>query len=188
MIKYYPESRATIAAATGYAELDFCAMRDASENPLTASTYPKIPAYDTATTGSFDTATQTNAGTTTNIWWLKWTVPQDYLSASDLTLKIDGKYVLGGDAVMVAATIDAEVFPYDSTNGDYSNTDICATAANTLATSFGTESFTLTGTSVTPGTTLLIRLTSVIQITSAGGAGTGYDTFNFARVEYSKRI
>lgn len=160
-------------------------MRDSAEIPLTSATYPKVPTYDTGVTSGFDLQTQTNAGTTTNIWWLIWLIPATYLAATDLTLKIDGKYTLGGDAVKVASTIDLEAFPYDATNGDYSNTDICATVAQALTTAFATLSFTLTGSAQTPGVSLLLRFTSVIQITSAGGAGTGYDTVNFPRIAFT---
>lgn len=185
-IRFIPKSRLGDLTETLILPLLWGDMRDDAENPLTAATFPKVPTYDTVVTGSFDCNTQTNTGTTTDVWWLIVTILRTYLSVTDMTLKIDGKYVLGGDSVVVAATIDCEVFPYDSTNGDFSNADICS-AINSLANAFGTESFTLTGTTLTPLIPMLIRFTSVINITSAGGAGTAYNTFNFPRLEFSGR-
>ncbi len=184
-IEYIPGRRTPQGGETLYLPLEWGNMRDASENPLSATTYPKVPVYDTAVTGTFDCATQTGTGTTANIWWVVITVPKTYVAASNLTLKIDGEYVFTGDSVAVAITVDVEAFPYDSTNGDFSNTDICATAAQTLTSAFGTKSFTLTGTTITVGTQILLRFTSSIQITSGGGAGTGKNTFNFPRIEYT---
>lgn len=185
MIRFIPKSRIGDLTETLILPLPWGDMRDDAENPLTAATFPKIPPYDTQATGSFDCNTQTGTGTTADIWWLLVVLPRTYLAVTDLTVKFDDKYTLGGDAVLVAATLDVEAFPYDSTNGDFSNTDICATAAQSIATSFATDSFTLTGTTLTPLTTILIRFTSSIQITSGGGAGTGVNTFNFPRIEFS---
>lgn len=162
-------------------------MREAAENPLIAATYPGIPTYDTAANLLFALQLRTNTGSHTNLWWLVVVLPRTYLAATDLTLKIDGLYVLGGDGVKVASTIDVEAFPYDSVNGDFSNADICATAATTLTNAVSTLSFTLTGATLTPLTPILIRFTSVINITSAGGAGTGQNSINFPRIEFSGR-
>lgn len=185
-IRHIPESRIYgQSGETLVLPLEWGRMYDDAENPLSGSTLPIVPAYDTAVDVDFDCDTQTNDGTKTDIWWTIIVLPTTYVDATSPTVNIDGKYTLGGDAVLVTSTIDVEAFPYDSTNGDYSNTDICATAAQDLATSIATETFTLTGTSLTDGTSILIRFTSVIQITSAGGAGTGMNSFNFARVEYT---
>jgi len=187
MITFTPWRRKLAGYGTAYLPLPWGDMRDASENPLTAATYPSVIPYDTQATGNPLCELQSNTGTKTNIWWIIVTIPYSYVAASNLTLKFDGSYTLGGDGVLVASTLDVEAFPYDSTNGDFSNADICATVAQSLATSFATKSFTLTGTTVTPGIYILIRFTSVVQITSAGGAGTGRNGFNFPRVEYRAR-
>ena len=186
-VTYIPRSRTYggFKAETLVLPLSWGNMWDDAEACLAAGTLPIVPAYDTGVADDFHCDTQTNDGTKTDIWWTIIVTPSTYFAATNLTLKVDGMYALGGDAVMVAATLDAEAFPYDSTNGDYSNTDICATAAQDLATSYATESFTLTGTTVTAGLSILIRLTSVIQITSAGGAGTGMNSFNFPRLEFT---
>ena len=150
--------------------LSWGGMFSAGEVPLSGATIPAIPAYDTAVTVYPLCTTQTGTGTSTDIWWTIVILPSIYLAAIDLTLMMDGIYLLTGDAVLVAATLDLEAFPYDSVNGDFSNTDINATAAQALATAFATESFTLTGTNLTAGQPILLRFTSVINITSAGAA------------------
>lgn len=184
-ITYTPAARAPGIQETLLIPLEWGCMWDDAEAPLGTATLPLVPAYDTGVAVDFDCDTQTNDGTKTDIWWTIITVPENYIDATNLTVKLDGKYTLGGDGVSVAHTLDVEAFPYDSTNGDYSNSDICATGAQALATSIATESFTLTGTTITAATTILIRFTSVNQITSSGGSGTGMNSFNFPRVEYT---
>lgn len=183
-IHYYGRN---VGLVTDYLPLQWGDMWTSAELTLGAATNPLIPTYDTAATGDFDCAVQTGAGTLAHVWWTVVRIPGSYVAASNLTLKIDDIYTLGGDAVLVAATIDAEVFNYDSTNGDFSNADICATAAQSIANAYATDSFTLTGTNLTAGGELLVRFTSSIQITSAGAGGTGNNSFNNPRIEYSAR-
>lgn len=186
-IRYYPDARLRRKSETLYLPLSWGEMYADGETQLSGTTLPIIPAYDTAVDVDFDCDTQTNDGTKTDIWWTIVRLPKTYIAGSNLTLKFDGKYTLGGDAVLVAATLDVEAFYYDSTNGDFSNTDACDTAAQGLATSYATESFTITGTNLTAGLEILFRFTSVIQITSAGGAGTGMNSFNNPRIEFTGR-
>ena len=180
-VKYWPRSRmyGGVKSETLVLPLSWGAMWDANEAPLATGTYPKIPAYDTAENLSFVCETQSGNGTTTNIWWAIIVLPETYVDATNLILKIDGKYTTTGTA---ACTIDLEAFPYDSTNGDFSNTDICATTVQSLTTSFATESFTLTGTTLTAKDTILLRLTS--EVVESGG-GDVYNSFNFPRVEFT---
>jgi len=167
--------------------LNWAEMFDSAETPLSGATVPAIPTYDTAENVYPLCTQQTGTGSSTDVWWMIVTLPITYLGATNLTFKIDGIYTLGGDAVLVAATIDLEAFPYDSANGDFSNADICATVAQALGSSFGTESFTLTGTGLVAETPILLRFTSVIDITSGGGLGTGQNGFNFPRLEFTGR-
>jgi len=182
-----PPRRVRQGVETIVMPLSWAEMFDSAEAPLSGATVPAIPTYDTAETGYPAGSVQTGTGSSTDVWWTIITLPVTYLDATDLTFKIDGIYVLSGDAVLVAATIDVEAFPYDSANGDFSNADICATAAQNLENSFGTKSFSLTGSGLVAQTPILLRFTSVIDITSAGGAGTGYNGFNFPRLEFTGR-
>ena len=188
-ITYIPFRRAKVAGSeTLIHPLQWGDMFTSGEVQLSGATIPDIPTYDTAVAVYPRCGTQTGTGTSTDIWWTIATIPSVYLAASNLTLRMDGIYVLAGDAVLVAATLDAEVFPYDSTNGDFSNADVNATAAQALGLAFATEAFTITGATLTAGQPLLIRFTSVIQITSAGAAGTGRNGFNYPRLAYTGRI
>lgn len=162
-------------------------MFTSGEAQLSGATVPSVPTYDTAVALYPLCGVQTGTGTLANIWWTIVTLPSLYIAATNLTLRIDDIYALTGDAVIVAATMDVEVFPYDSTNGDFSNTDINATAAQAIITTLATDAFTLTGTNLTANQPILIRFTSSIQITSAGGAGTGQIGWNFPRLSYSSK-
>lgn len=184
-VTFIPPRRRAFGAETITIPLLWGAMFSAGEAPLSGATIPAIPAYDTGVAVYPLCTSQVGTGTSTDIWWTIVTLPTTYLAATNLTFMMDGIYVLGGDAVLVVATLDLEAFPYDSTNGDFSNADICATAAQALGLAFATESFTLTGTSLSAGQPVLLRFTSVIQITSAGGAGTGQNGFNFPRLSFS---
>lgn len=184
-VTFFPARRREMGAETIILPLNWASMFSAGEVPLSGATIPAIPAYDTGVAVYPLCTLQTGTGTSTDIWWTIIILPTIYLDATNLTLMMDGIYVLGGDAVLVAATLDLEAFPYDSVNGDFSNADINATAAQALATAFATESFTLTGTTLTAGQAILLRFTSVINITSAGGAGTGRNGFNFPRLSFS---
>lgn len=184
-VTFIPSRRVQLGAETIVLPLSWGAMFSAGEVPLSGATIPAIPAYDTGVAVYPLCTLQTGTGTSTDLWWTIVILPTTYLAATNLTLMMDGIYVLGGDAVLVAATLDVEAFPYDSVNGDFSNADIVATAAQALGVAFATESFTLTGTSLSAGQPVLLRFTSVINITSAGGAGTGRNGFNFPRLSFS---
>lgn len=187
-VRFIPRRRAQVGAETIILPLQWASMFTSGEVQLSGATVPAIPTYDTAVNVYPLCTSQVGAGTSADVWWTIAVLPTTYLAAIDLTLSIDGIYVLGGDAVLVAATIDLEAFPYDSTNGDFSNADINATAAQALGVAFATEAFTLTGTNLTAGQPVLLRFTSSIEITSVGGAGTGQNGFNFPRLSYSGKI
>lgn len=184
-VTFIPPRRRAFGAETITIPLLWGAMWSAGEVPLSGATIPAIPTYDTAVNVYPLCTQQVGTGSSTDIWWTIVTLPTTYLAATNLTFMMDGIYVLGGDAVLVAATLDLEAFPYDSVNGDFSNADIVATAAQALGLAFATESFTLTGATLTAGIQMLLRFTSVINITSAGAAGTGRNGFNFPRLSFS---
>lgn len=188
MVRTWPfRRRQEVGAETLILPLSLGDMFTSGEAQLSGATVPSVPTWDTGATGNPLCGLQTGTGTLANIWWVVVTLPSLYIAATNLTLSIDDIYTLGGDAVIVAATMDAEVFPYDSVNGDFSNTDINATVAQAIATAFATDAFTLTGTNLTANQPLLIRFTSSIQITSAGAAGTGQIGWNFPRLSYSSK-
>lgn len=191
VITYIPWRRTKVAGSeTLVMPLLWGDMLTSGEAQLSGATVPAIPTYDTAVAAAFNTSVQTGTGTKADIWWTIVTVPSTYLPGSNLTLRIDDIYTLGGDAVIVVGgtTIDLEAFPYDSTNGDFSNADIVATAAQAIGAAWATDAFTLTGTGLTPGLTILLRFTGSVQITSAGGAGTGQNSFNYPRLAYTGRV
>ena len=187
-VKLYPNSRLVNRIETLILPLDWTSFLSSAEAQLTGATTPSIPTYDTAVAAYILGGSQVGTGTTANIFWVIITLPTVYIPGTNLTVSMDDIYVLAGDAVIVAATLDLEAFPYDSTNGDFSNADINATVAQAIAAAFATDSFTLTGTNLTAEQQILLRFTSSVQITSAGGAGTGRNGFNFPRITYTGRI
>lgn len=187
-VKTWPwRRRQEVGAETLVLPLQWGDMFTSGEVQLSGATIPAIPTYDTAATGYPLCTVQTGTGSSSDIWWIITTLPSLYVAATNLTLSIDDIYLLTGDAVLVAATIDLEAFPYDATNGDFSNTDVVATAAQAIGVAFATDAFTLTGTNLTANQPILLRFTSLINITSAGAAGTGRNGFNFPRLSYSSK-
>lgn len=185
-ITHTPTRRERGAQETLIMPLKWGSMFYSNEAPLSAGTYPKVPAYDTVENADFDCTTQTGTGSLSDIWWTIITLPKRYIDATNLTVKIDSKYTLSGTPTVNASTIDIEAFPYDSTNGDFSNADVCATTAQALAATYATESFTITGTTLTSLTQVLLRFTSAVDITQdGGGTDSILNSFNFPRVEYT---
>ncbi len=166
-------------------EIPIEAMVDDTEVLIGAATAPKNPTYDTAKTSNFRCDTQTNAGTTANIFWGVIRLPSGYLPGSDISVLLTALTTLGGDAVLVAGgtTVDLEAFLYSATAGDYNSADIQATAAIAVTATIGVKTFTITGTTLAAGDSILLRFTSSVQITSAGGAGTGLN--GFANFKYT---
>lgn len=166
-------------------EIPIEAFVDDTEVLIGLATAPKNPTYDTAKTSNFTCDTQTNAGTTANIFWGIVRLPSGYLPGSNISVLVTAITTLGGDAVLVAGgtTIDLEAFLYSATLGDYDSADIQATAAIAVTAAIGVKTFTITGTTLAAGDSILLRFTSSVQITSAGGAGTGAN--GFANFKYS---
>jgi hypothetical protein len=104
----------------------------------------------------------TNNETETSTAIVLFTLPPEYVAAGDVSVSIRD---VTSDAVS-ASTIDVELFEVD-TAGDI-DSDICATAAQAITSTAGTDTFTITATDLVAGDTLLIRLTTAI-VDPAGG-------------------
>lgn len=94
-----------------------------------------------------------------------YTLPPEYQEAETVTLRVHARITADANT---SETIDAEVYETDGEAGVGS--DICATAAQTLTTSFASYDFTITATTLTAGDTLDIELTGVADDTG-GAAG-----------------
>lgn len=88
-----------------------------------------------------------------------------YLAATTVTLRVRCKI---SGAAATAQTIDALVYASDLAAGI--SADLCATAAQTITTSYANYDFTITATSLLPGTPLDILITALANDT--GGSGT----------------
>ena len=119
---------------------------------------------------------QNNTKTGVGLW--EFVVPNFYKAAANLTLTANVQRVVAS-GTSLTTKIDAEVFLMgdDGTAGS----DICATAEITFTdTSAADKTFTITGTSLTAGARLLIRMTGTA--TEGGNAGTVVTQLNSLRI------
>lgn len=105
-------------------------------------------------------------------------LPPSYVAGNNLSLIINVQRVVSSGTTLTT-TIDAEVWLMADagTNGS----DICATTVITFTDTTGADkTFTITGTTLTPGARLLIRATGVA--TEGDNAGTVYTRINSLRL------
>jgi len=94
-------------------------------------------------------------------------LPDDYKAGTDITVSIGSGYSASGGTT-ITATVDLVA----TIQGDTGTAaaDICATAAQAIALTIAEKSFTLTGTTLTPGARLMLKVTTSVQ--EAGNTGT----------------
>lgn len=90
-------------------------------------------------------------------------LPPEYVSGESVILRVRCKEAIG--AATVSTSIDCECYETDKDGGVGS--DICATAAQDVTTSYGNKDFTITPTDLVAGDMLDIELTGVT--TDTGG-------------------
>lgn len=104
-------------------------------------------------------AGQNNTKTSTALWIVP--LPQDYTAGANLTVGVDT--VIAGTGTAGTKTVDVRAFRIDGQGA--TGADICATAAQNMATSRATQSFTITGTTLSPGDLLMVEVATVLQET-----------------------
>lgn len=116
--------------------------------------------------------------TKTDIVLAEVVLPPDYIAAQDVTLTVNvQRVVAAGTTLTTKIDASAYLMADDGTAG----ADICATAEITFTETTGTdEAFTITGTTLTPGCRLLVKLTGTA--TEADNAGTVLVQINSVRV------
>lgn len=141
-------------------------------------------------TGTFGSATNFLAGvdyggtSTTAYARRTLAVPTDYVAGTSLSLLLDAVMVVVSDN---SASVDVEVFP--TVNGDNTiGSDICATAAQSVnSATQATKTFSLTGTDLTGGVLLDIRLKHTG--TDAGNAQNNINVqIRNVRLTYTRRL
>jgi hypothetical protein len=113
----------------------------------------------------------TDNETEVSVCWAQFVLPPEYVAAGNLTLTLPVKLVKTAAATDNGSTIDALVY-LASEDGTFAvGSDICATAAQTFAavdTAYE-KAFTITGTTLVPGSVINISISSSIIDNEAGG-------------------
>lgn len=91
-------------------------------------------------------------------------LPDDYKAGENVICYIAAGYSTSGGTVS-AATVD--LVAGLATDGGAGGADICATAAQTIAADTAEHAFTITGTTLTPGCRLLLKVTTSITNNNA---------------------
>lgn len=86
-------------------------------------------------------------------------LPNDYKAGTNITCYIAAGYSTSGGTVS-AATVD--LVAGLATDGGACGADICATAARTIAADTAEHAFTITGTTLTPGCRLCLKVTTSV--------------------------
>lgn len=118
----------------------------------------------TAGTSEFLLSEAANSNTKTDIAAIEQVLPANYVAGQNVTITAHTRYTLGGGTVgthtlAAAAYLNAA----DGTQG----ATLIATAAQTVPTTDGAVAFTITGTTLLPGSRLTLTFTLVIQDTGA---------------------
>lgn len=97
------------------------------------------------------------------------TLPECYVAGGDIKIRAAAGIVLAGDASLTSATIDFECYK-QATDGTVGS-DLVATAATAIDTTFANKDFTVTPTGLVAGDKLNIKMTtSVVEAATGTGA------------------
>lgn len=100
-----------------------------------------------------------NSDTQTDVSYLQFLLPPEYVAAGDVKVRINCKYT---SAPGTAGTVDVEAFKVTLTTGAI-GADLCETAAQDLTASGVATDFVITATTLSPGDVLNIKITTVFQ-------------------------
>jgi hypothetical protein len=115
------------------------------------------------------TAAQNN--TKTNDALLEVVLPDDYKAGTNVTVYVSSGYSASGGTT-ITATVD--LVATLTTDIGTAAADICATAATAITLTIGEKAFTVTGTTLTPGARLVLKVTTSVQEAGNTGTATGH--------------
>lgn len=115
------------------------------------------------------TAAQNN--TKTNDVLYEVVLPDDYTAGANVTVSISSGYSASGGTT-ITATVDMTA--HLATDVGTAGADICATAAQAITLTIAEKSFTVTGTTLTPGARLIFKITTSVQEAGNTGTATGH--------------
>lgn len=115
------------------------------------------------------TAAQNN--TKANHALFEFVLPDDYKAGTNVTVSIGAGYSASGGTT-VTATVDCVATLLGDTGT--AGADICATAAQAIALTIAEKAFTITGTTLTPGARLMVKVSTSVQEAGNTGTATGH--------------
>lgn len=105
-----------------------------------------------------------NSNTKTDYAGTELVLPASYVAGSNITVTVNCNYALGSGTVGTH-TLAADAYTISSAGVESST--LVATTAQTVPATAGTVTFTITGTTLVPGSRIWLRFTNVIQDTGA---------------------
>lgn len=98
--------------------------------------------------------------TETSVGWFRFTLPHNYVSAGDVKVRLVVGVEDGAAGTLGSCTIDVSAYEQglDGTVGS----DLCATAALAIDTTYAAKDFTITATNLVAGDVLVVKVTAVV--------------------------
>lgn len=103
-----------------------------------------------------------NSNTKTDVAMWEFELPPTYVAGSNINVLVNSNYTLGGGTV---GTHTLAAAAYLSVDAGTQGSSLIATSAQTVPSSAGTQTFVITGTTLSPGDRLVLTLTLVLQDT-----------------------
>ena len=136
-----------------------------------SSTVPGITV--TPGTGAYLVGTATSSGSTSNVAYVEFVLPPNYIAGTNLTIGISC-YYLNGSSTASVHTMTGAAYLENTTTGAQGANLIGSGAVTCPLTTATNQTVTLTGTTLLPGS--YVGLTLSWAVTNGGGASTEYLT------------
>jgi hypothetical protein len=124
-------------------------------------------------TGAYLVGTATSSGSTSNVAYVEFVLPPNYIAGTNLTLGISC-YYLNGSSTASVHTMTGAAYLENTTTGAQGSTLIASGAVTCPITTASNQTVTVTGTTLLPGSYLGITFSAAV--TNGGGASTEYLT------------
>lgn len=146
--------------ARAFSMLDF---KNSDGTTLAASSAAgKFGLTITAGTSEYLLSEAANSNTKTDTAVIEYLVPANYVAGQNITVTTNSVYTLGSGTV---GTHTLAAAAYLVTSAGVQGSTLIATAAQSVPATAGTQSFTITGTTLVPGSRLFLTFVLVIQDT-----------------------
>lgn len=122
----------------------------------------KFGISSTPGTSEFLVTEAANSSTVTDVCQFEVVLPPTYIAGTNITVTVNGNYVLGGGTI---GTHTLALAAYLTSTAGTQGANLIGTAAQTVPSSAGNMTFTITGATLSPGSRLMTTQTMVIQDT-----------------------